>query len=189
LPGLAGIHNVAAARAALTSTSNGVNGVSSTSSVAPAGRAFNLRSNQSTHNSEISSPSFQLPPIQDQSAPFYGHPQTSFQKNISKDRPSNLSSATTAKQGKSGSKPWLSCYHNSSSQSPTPPPSSKDEDSETPSPTDHGFKPPVYERPTTLPVRGIESVLQSGGEFQLSHAKCRARSRRRPFANFCFSDF
>lgn len=159
---LPGIHSVAAARAALTST-NGING---SVNVAPAGRAFNLRSNQSSHSSE--SPSFQLPPIQDQSAPFYGHPPTSFQKS-SKDRPSNQSAAaassTTAKQGKSGTKPWLSCYHNSSSQSPTPPPSNKDEDSETPSPTDHGFKPPVYERPTSLPVRGIESILQSGGEF------------------------
>jgi hypothetical protein len=192
---LPGIHSVAAARAALSSA-NGVSvnvGVNSTN-VAPAGRAFNLRSNHPVTSAEIpASPQFQLPPYPDSGHPFYGLPP-SFHKN--KDRPSNLasttattssstttttstaSSAVSTKHGKSGSKHWLSCYHSTSSQTPTPSPSDKEEDSETPSPTDHGFK-PILERPTTLLVRGLDGVLQSGGE---STNKCSTSF----FFNFLF---
>ena len=116
---------------------------------------------------------------QEQQHPFYGLP-SSFQTKNSKERqaPQGAPSAPQQqqqvaapppKQGKSSSssssRHWLSCYHastsssTSSSKSPSPPPSIKGEeqDSETPSPTDHGFKPvnaSGFERPTSLPVLG-----------------------------------
>jgi hypothetical protein len=124
---------------------------------------------------------------QEQQQPFYGLP-SSFHKN--KERPSNFGApltSTTApqqqqqqqqqqqpsKHGKSN-RHWLSCYHasttssTSSSSSPTPPPSTKPEgSSESPSPTDHGFRPinsSGLERPTTLPVSAIHAAFQSNGE-------------------------
>ena len=116
---------------------------------------------------------------QQQEQQFYGLP-SSFQTKNSKERhapqgaPSapqqqQQVSAPPPKHGKSSSssssRHWLSCYHastsssTSSSKSPSPPPSIKGEEqgSETPSPTDHGFKPVSasgLERPTSLPVLG-----------------------------------
>jgi len=197
LPGIHSVAAVAAARAALTSHQPSQNG-GSRGFTLTSNRMNHPLSNvqQQDSSNQPPSPTMMMGHQQQQQhqeqqhVPFYGLP-SSFQKN--KERPSNLgvplpsSSAPQEqqqqqqqppKQGKSNSgRHWLSCYHTStnsstsSSQSPTPPPSSKPDEqgSETPSPTDHGFRPinsSGFERPTTLPVSAVLGAFQLNGEFQ-----------------------
>jgi hypothetical protein len=192
LPGIHSVAAVAAARAALTSHQPSQNG-GSRGFTLTSNRMNHPLSNVQQQDSPNQPPSptmmgHQQQHQEQQHVPFYGLP-SSFQKN--KERPSNLgvplpsSSAPQEqqqqqqpppKQGKSNSgRHWLSCYHasssTSSSQSPTPPPSSKPDEqgSETPSPTDHGFRPinsSGFERPTTLPVSAVLGAFQLNGEFE-----------------------